>query len=169
MTWSRQIRAIAIPTTVTVLVPGLLLLFEGSVQLGWELPAGWRVLLVAVGTLLVAAGLTLVVRTVRLFATEGRGTLAPWDPPQRIVVRGPYRYVRNPMISGVMAILLGESALLGSLSVVLWFVVFVLINATYIPLYEEKGLIRRFGDDYLGYCRAVPRWIPRPTPWQPSN
>src|SRR5438132_93883 len=115
MTWSRQVRAIAVPTTVTLLVPGLVLVLDRSVRVGWGLAGGWPALPIAVGALLLLAGLTLVVATVRLFATEGKGTLAPWDPPRRMVVRGPYRYVRNPMISGVLTILLGEAALLGSL------------------------------------------------------
>jgi protein-S-isoprenylcysteine O-methyltransferase Ste14 len=168
MTWGRQIRAIAVPGTVTVLVPALLLL-GGPVRLGWALPVAWRALAVAVGAAFVLAGLTLVIRTVRLFATEGEGTLAPWDPPQRMVVRGPYRYVRNPMISGVMAILLGEVLLLGSVPLLVWLGVFVAVNATYIPLYEESGLVRRFGEDYAAYRRSVPRWVPRPTPWQPAR
>jgi protein-S-isoprenylcysteine O-methyltransferase Ste14 len=168
MTWSRQLRALAVPGTVTVLVPALLLL-GGSVRPGWGLPGVWQALALVVGAAFVLAGLTLVVRTVRLFATEGKGTLAPWDPPRRMVVRGPYRYVRNPMISGVMAILLGEVLLFGTLSVLVWFGVFVVVNATYIPLYEERSLDRRFGEDYADYRRAVPRWLPRPTPWQPAR
>ncbi|GDY30584.1 methyltransferase family protein [Gandjariella thermophila] len=121
-----------------------------------------------VGGLAALAGLALVVRTVRLFATEGSGTLAPWDPPRRMVVRGPYRYVRNPMISGVMAILLGETLALGSPALAVWFAAFVAVNAAYIPLMEEPGLTRRFGADYVAYRRAVPRWLPRLHPWQPE-
>ncbi len=82
-----------------------------------------------------------------------------------LVVRGPYRYVRNPMISGVLAILLGEALILGSLPLIYWFPLFFLLNAIYIPLIEERDLARRFGDDYLNYKINVPRWIHRLKPW----
>jgi protein-S-isoprenylcysteine O-methyltransferase Ste14 len=104
-------------------------------------------------------------RTITLFASVGRGTLAPWDPTRRLVVRGPYRHVRNPMISGVLSILLGEAALLGSFPLLAWFGVFFAANAIYMPLVEEPGLERRFGDDYRTYKRNVPRWVPRRKPW----
>jgi protein-S-isoprenylcysteine O-methyltransferase Ste14 len=104
--------------------------------------------------------------TIRLFVTVGRGTLAPWDPPQHLVVRGAYRHVRNPMISGVLFVLLGESLLTASLPLFAWFLAFLVVNSVYIPLSEEPGLVRRFGDDYLAYKRNVPRWVPRLKPWQ---
>ena len=107
----------------------------------------------------------LKIATIRQFATVGEGTLAPWEPPQRLVVRGVYRHVRNPMISGVLFVLLGESALTASAPLCRWFLIFAVINAIYIPLSEEPGLIKRFGDEYRTYKRNVPRWIPRLTPW----
>ena len=103
----------------------------------------------------------LAVWTIRLFAHEGEGTLAPWDPPSTFVVNGPYRVVRNPMISGVIAILLGESLVLGSRGVATWAVAFALINVFYIPLLEEPMLVARFGESYREYKRTVPRWVPR--------
>jgi len=116
---------------------------------------------------IIALGLTLVCVTVWHFATVGRGTLAPWDPPRRLVVVGVYRHVRNPMISGVLVILLGEALALRSLGVLAWAVTFLAINMTYIPLLEEPLLLRRFGEDYQAYRRNVPRWVPRAKPWQP--
>ena len=95
----------------------------------------------------------------------GKGTLAPWDETRRLVVRGPYRYVRNPMLSGVFSILLGEALLLGSPPLLLWFVGVVVANTLYMPLVEEPGLRRRFGAEYDVYCANVPRWIPRLRPW----
>ena len=95
----------------------------------------------------------------------GEGTLAPWDETRRLVVRGVYRHVRNPMITGVLCLLLGEASLLGSLPLLGWFALFLLANALYIPLAEERGLERRFGEEYLLYKRNVPRWIPRVRPW----
>jgi protein-S-isoprenylcysteine O-methyltransferase Ste14 len=69
------------------------------------------------------------------------------------------------MISGVLCVLLGESVLTASLPLLRWFLVFAVVNATYIPLLEEPGLVKRFGEEYLTYKRNVPRWIPRWTLW----
>jgi len=82
------------------------------------------------------------------------------------VAEGPYRHVRNPMISGVLLVLVGESAVLRSISLAQWAALFAVINATYIPLTEEPILDARFGATYREYCRAVPRFIPRFRPWQ---
>jgi protein-S-isoprenylcysteine O-methyltransferase Ste14 len=156
----RQLRAIALlPVMVTVVVPAFLLSQSGS-ELG---PRP----LAAVGVVLVALGLALVIWTATLFARIGKGTLAPWDPTARLVVAGPYRHVRNPMISGVLAVLLGEAALFGSLPLLVWFGAVFALNAIYFPLVEEPGLRERFGDDYERYRANVPRWLPRLRPWEP--
>jgi len=110
-----------------------------------------------------------MVATIRLFVTLGKGTLAPWEPPQRLVVQGVYRHVRNPMISGVILVLLGESLLTASLPLFRWFLVFAVVNSAYIPLLEEPGLVKRFGEAYLTYKRNVPRWVPRLTPWNDGS
>jgi len=118
------------------------------------------------GAVLLAFGLMLFGWCVGLFARVGQGTLAPWDPTQRLVAEGPYRFVRNPMITGVAAMLLGEAPLFGSLLLALWAVLFIAINHTYFVLSEEPGLAQRFGDSYQVYKANVPRWIPRPRPWK---
>ena len=82
------------------------------------------------------------------------------------MVQGIYRHVRNPMISGVFSVLLGEALLAASLPLFCWFILFVIGNAVYIPLGEEPGLVKRFGDEYLAYKKNVPRWIPRVRGWQ---
>jgi protein-S-isoprenylcysteine O-methyltransferase Ste14 len=125
-----------------------------------------RLALVMGGLLLMAAGLWLMAQTVRLLIVEGRGTLAPWDPTRRLVVRGIYRYVRNPMISGVIAIALGEAAVFASGALLAWAALVALVNALYIPLLEEPGLVQRFGAEYETYRRNVPRWLPRLRPWE---
>lgn len=122
----------------------------------------------AAGLLLIAFGLFLFAASLRRFVTEGEGTLAPWDPPRRLVVRGPYRYVRNPMISGVLFILFGEALLLLSQPHLVWALIFLGMNVVVIPLVEEPGLRRRFGDSYSEYCRHVPRLFPRLRPWVPE-
>ncbi len=165
----RQLRAIALlPGMGTLVVPAALVWGSG-VDVGWGLPAalGWLVVLLGAG--LIGLGLLLVAHTVTLLVRVGRGTLAPWDPTARLVVRGPYRRVRNPMISGVVAILLGEAAVLGSPALLAWACLFLLANALYLPLVEERGLLRRFGDDYARYRAHVPRWVPRLTAWEPPR
>ena len=163
----RHLRAVALlPFMVAVVFPGLLVYFTGTVHVGWELPPALWFLPFLIAGLLITLGLALFGWTVSLFASAGRGTLAPWDPTQRLVVLGPYRHVRNPMISGVLSILLGEAALLGSLPLLGWFLVFLALNQLYIPLFEEPGLERRFGDDYRRYKQNVPRWVPRLRAWR---
>ncbi|MEX1255889.1 MAG: isoprenylcysteine carboxylmethyltransferase family protein [Dehalococcoidia bacterium] len=170
MSVSRHLRAIAfLPAMVTLAVPGLLLYITKSAHIGWGLGGAARLAPLALGATLIAGGLALMAWTIGLFAGAGRGTLAPWDPTQRLVVQGPYRHVRNPMISGVLGVLLGETALLGSPPLLAWFGAFVLANALYLPLVEERGLEERFGDDYRLYKRNVPRWVPRLTPWSVSR
>ena len=157
----RHILSILIlPFTVTVIVPVVLL---GQRTPGSS-PAG-RI----GGVLVILLGLALVARTIAHFATRGRGTLAPWDPPRHLVVAGIYRYVRNPMITGVLLILVGESLLFASTEVATWAATFFAINAVYMPLFEEPGLAERFGDDYEEYRRHVPRWVPRLSPWRPEG
>lgn len=158
-----------LPTTVTIVVPYLILRqrFSSAASATLADPAGIAALVA--GPLVIACGLGLAAGTIRRFVTEGKGTLAPWDPTQRLVVTGVYRYVRNPMISGVLLILLGEALALRSSAVLTWALTFFVINAIYMPLIEEPGLVQRFGDDYLLYRRNVPRWVPRTTAWQPPG
>ena len=120
-TW-KQIRAVLLlPGTVTVVIPATILYFTAHPIL----PSPWNIVLPVTGFLFLCLGLILVVSTIRLFITVGKGTLAPWNPPQRLVVRGVYRHVRNPMIVGVACILLGEAVFFGSLPLLGWFAVFV--------------------------------------------
>ena len=164
----RHCRAILLlPFTVTVVVPATILSLTGPDTFDlWQSEPTTRVGLPILGCAFICLGLVLMVATIRLFVTVGKGTLAPWNPTQRLVVQGVYRHVRNPMIAGVFLVLLGEAILAASLPLFVWFVVFVLGNAVYIPVAEEPGLVKRFGDDYLAYRRNVPRWIPRVRPWE---
>jgi protein-S-isoprenylcysteine O-methyltransferase Ste14 len=143
---------VLLPGTVTIVVPALILWLWGS---------DVRPVTAVPGALLVAAGLFLVAWTIRLFVVVGRGTLAPWDPTAALVARGPYRYVRNPMITGVATILAGQAVFFRSWGIAIELVVFVLVNALYFPFVEEPGLRRRFGTEYEEYCARVPRWLPR--------
>jgi protein-S-isoprenylcysteine O-methyltransferase Ste14 len=163
----RHVRAIGLLPFVATLVVPAFFVWRGDVSVGWGLPDWLAVLPALLGVSLVGVGLVLFVRTVALFATVGRGTLAPWDPTSRLVVRGPYRHVRNPMISGVFFVLLGEAVGLGSPALLIWSAAFLAVNALYMPLFEEPGLKRRFGADYDMYAANVPRWLPRLRPWDP--
>jgi protein-S-isoprenylcysteine O-methyltransferase Ste14 len=170
MTLLRHLLSIALlPATVTVIIPAYVITSSGKIRPDWGLNLPWEILPLLLGGCLIGIGLTLLANTIRMFATVGRGTLAPWDPTQRLVVRGVYRHVRNPMISGVLFILLGEAVLFGSWPLFRWFLLFFLINAIYIPLYEERGLERRFGEDYRLYRANVPRWVPRLRPWKTDD
>jgi protein-S-isoprenylcysteine O-methyltransferase Ste14 len=118
------------------------------------------------GIVVFLSGFALFAWCVSLFARVGQGTLAPWDPTRRLVAVGPYRYVRNPMISGVVTMLVGEMLYLGSRVVGVWAAAFIAINQIYFMLLEEPGLERRFGSAYREYKSAVPRWIPGAKPWK---
>jgi protein-S-isoprenylcysteine O-methyltransferase Ste14 len=119
--------------------------------------------------LLIFLGLIFLIYTNKSFLEIGRGTLAPWDPPKKLVVEGAYRYVRNPMISSVLMIVLGESLIFSSIELFLLFILFFIVNHIYFVYSEEPGLIRRFGNDYIEYKQNVPRWIPRLKPWEPNG
>jgi len=119
------------------------------------------------GCTLASVGVTLFIQTVGLFARVGKGTLAPWDPTAKLVVEGPYRRVRNPMISGVLFVLVGEAVLFRSSALALYAAIFFAVNAVWMPLVEEPLLRERFGDDYDRYAANVPRWRPRLRPWSP--
>ena len=164
----RHLLSIAIlPFTVTVVIPTWLARrYHVSLSLGTTpIEFVGQVL----GVVSLAVGLALFVASLRQFAVRGRGTLAPWDPPKRLVVEGPYRYVRNPMISGVLFLLVGEALTLRSWPHAEWAMLFLAINLVYIPLSEEPQLERRFGASYAEYRQHVGRLLPRLRPWQPSG
>ena len=154
------IAIVVFPLTMAGLVPWWLV--RGATPAVWPLPT---VALIIGGGLIFACGLVLLVTTIGLFAKIGKGTLAPFDPPRHLVVEGVYRHVRNPMISGVSFILLGEALLFASPSVLIWYAIFVAIQLVYIRFVEEPGLEDRFGEPYREYKRHVRAWIPRVKPW----
>jgi len=164
----RQLKAIVLlAAAVTLPVPAGLLWLTSAWKPGWSLGMPLDLAPIVAGTLVVLSGLVLWIRCVTLFSRRGKGTLAPWDPPRKLVVEGVYRHVRNPMITGVLLVLLGEAILFGSWAVLAWFVAFWLANLVFIVRVEEPILVDRFGGDYLAYRKNVPRWIPRLRPWEP--
>jgi len=96
------------------------------------------------------------------FATRGLGTPAPFDPPKHLVVKGPYRWVRNPMYVSVGTILIGESLFFRTTALLPYFVGAWLVLHLFVLLYEEPTLRGKFGAEYEDYCRRVWRWLPLP-------
>jgi protein-S-isoprenylcysteine O-methyltransferase Ste14 len=142
-----------VPGTVTVVIPYWLLSSRAplSLQLGAFRHLGWFLILFGAGIYFWCAW---------DFTVTGRGTPAPIDPPKELVVRGLYRYVRNPMYVGVSSILMGQALLFESRRLLVYaagtFLVFFLV----VVLYEEPNLRHKFGELYRRYCRKVPRWLP---------
>lgn len=125
-----------------------------------------NVLLIVLGLVLIVVGTFLVIKTTILFSKIGEGTVAHWAPPKKLVVRGIYRYMRNPMIFGILITVFGEIMIFGSLSLVPYFLFLLIGHHLLFTKYEEPDLIKRFGEDYVQYMKNVPRWIPRRKPWE---
>jgi protein-S-isoprenylcysteine O-methyltransferase Ste14 len=163
----RHLKVILIlPVTVTIIIPLLIVLVTCLLDLLWLFLYPTNLCSLIGGPPWICAGVFLIYKTNRLFATIGKGTLAPWDPPEHLVVAGIYQHVRNPMILGVILVLLGEAILLGAIPLFLWFLLFWLGNHIHFIRTEEPALVQRFGDEYLRYKANVPRWIPRLKPWE---
>jgi protein-S-isoprenylcysteine O-methyltransferase Ste14 len=132
---------------------------------GWQ-GSGPPLALQVAGAVLLAGGVGVLAHTVIRFVVEGLGTPFPAAPTQNLVVGGLYRYVRNPMYLAVIAIILGQAAILGSVSLLVYAAILWLIVASFVRLYEEPTLSSQFGEQYAAYRRAVRGWWPRATPWR---
>jgi protein-S-isoprenylcysteine O-methyltransferase Ste14 len=115
------------------------------------------------------AGLIALVGAFVRFVVEGFGTPAPVAAPERLVVGGVYRHVRNPMYVAVLAAIVAQALILGRLGLLLYACAAWLVVAAFVRIYEEPTLTRRFGADYEAYRRAVPAWWPRLRPWKPGE
>jgi protein-S-isoprenylcysteine O-methyltransferase Ste14 len=141
----------------TALVPGTVALYvpQRLKGAGVELPLVW----IGAGLVLFACGAAFYLWCAWDFATKGFGTPAPIDPPRQLVVRGLYRFTRNPMYVGVLSMILGQALYYGSSSVAWYGCAALLFFHLFVLLYEEPTLRRMFGSQYEDYCRRVPRWI----------
>jgi protein-S-isoprenylcysteine O-methyltransferase Ste14 len=151
------------PGVVVGLIPWLLTRWQAREPLPYWAPV--RVL----GVILLVAGLIVLVRAFVRFVVEGFGTPAPVAAPERLVVGGVYRYVRNPMYVAVLAAIVGQALILGRRGLLLYAAAAWLVVAAFVRFYEEPTIARRFGADYEAYRRAVPAWWPRLRPWEPSG
>ena len=140
------------PTIVAGLVPWLLTRWEAD-----DPSTALRIL----GAVLIAIGGGLVLETIGRFALQGRGTPAPFAAPERFVVRGSYRVVRNPMYVGVLTVIVGQALLLGREVLLGWAGAMALVFHLFVVLHEEPELRERFGPDYEEYRQRVGRWLPR--------
>jgi protein-S-isoprenylcysteine O-methyltransferase Ste14 len=149
------------PGTVVGVIPWLIT--------RWEIPGstpGWRIAQV-LGVLLIVVGLIPAVHAFAQFAKAG-GTPMPLAPTERLVVDGFNRYVRNPMYLGLLIAILGQALLFASPWLVLYAICAWIVTASFVRVYEQPTLARRYGNEYETYRRNVPAWLPRWHPWTPG-
>ena len=119
---------------------------------------------ITVGVVIGLAGLALLITLIVLMIPTAKSTVMPWDPSQNLVLQGPYRYLRNPMILGVIILLFGEAMVLSSYGIAILAGVFFIGNTAYFIFFEEPSLEAQFGEAYRRYRANVPRWLPRLKP-----
>lgn len=149
--------------TYATLFVGFLLVYVPARILSWSgmvRPSGfaWPQ---AVGLLVTTVGAALALWCVADFAWIGKGTPAPFDPPRQLVMRGPYRFVRNPMYIGAITAVIGAALYYQSGMLAIYCVAFLIVTHLFVVLYEEPTLRKKFGPEYQAYCGQVHRWRPR--------
>lgn len=159
--WAKAI--LILPFNVVVVIPFFLVCLSGY-KLHINEP-----IYVTFGVILAVLAFILATRTMYLFDKIGKGTIGPWRPPKKLVIQGPFCYVRNPIVTSVLMFLLAEYLIFDATAILLWTIVFFIGHLIYFPLYEEKQLERRFGKDYREYKQNVPRWFPRITRWKQNK
>jgi protein-S-isoprenylcysteine O-methyltransferase Ste14 len=162
----RTLSAIAGSAVFFIVAPGMV---AGLVP--WLLTDRYRLPLltvpsVLVGSILIVAAAALLLHCFARFALEGMGTPAPVAPTERLVVGGIYRHVRNPMYVAVLSIILGQALLFSSGALIAYAAIAAVAMVSFVKLYEEPTLARRYGAEYETYRRKVPGWLPRLKPWQ---
>jgi protein-S-isoprenylcysteine O-methyltransferase Ste14 len=148
--------------TYAALFIGLVLIYVPARLLSWSgiaRPVAIEVPQLA-GMLIGAAGAAVALWCILTFASVGRGTPAPFDPPRRLVIKGPYRFVRNPMYLGAGLALAGAALFYKSLLLLGYTGLFFLATHLFVVWYEEPALRRTFGQEYAAYCGRVRRWWP---------
>ncbi|RMG53065.1 MAG: isoprenylcysteine carboxylmethyltransferase family protein [Acidobacteria bacterium] len=157
MLWRAILAVLALPGIVAGLIPYVLMNLDP-----------WRRGGVEAGLIILSAGVIGFLWCVRDFYVAGKGTLAPWAPPERLVVKGLYRFTRNPMYVSVLMIVAGWGLAAGSLLLAVYIVGLCMAFHLRVVRYEEPRLARQFGFQWKVYAAHVPRWMPRWKPWKPS-
>ena len=145
------------PGIVGVYLPFAITRWRGAAESAW---------LRGAAIALICLGLMPLLESVARFVRVGRGTLVPIIPTKVLLVSGFYRYVRNPMYVGMLALIAGQAILFRSRGLALYLAAVALLFHLFVTAYEEPKLRRTYGSSYEEFCRNVPRWIPRMTPWK---
>ncbi len=157
-------------TVYTLVIPGLL-----GGYLPWKLrpleaaPLPCSALFSLLGFLICLGGGALLFSAAYYLVRRGIGTPFPLDPPQRMVVAGPYAYIQHPMLVGLFALLCGQIVWFPSVPVLLYSVLLLLVSRALVLHSEEPTLRKRFGEDYVAYQAATPRWFPSPISSGPTD
>jgi protein-S-isoprenylcysteine O-methyltransferase Ste14 len=164
-----QRSAAGVGTAVFFVVgPGLVAGLVPWLISGWQVRgpvSPLAIIRMALGGVLLVLAIVVLVRAFARFVMEGRGTPAPVAPPERLVVGGDYRFVRNPMYLAVITAVLGQAMIFGSLGLLVYAVALWVITAAFVRWYEEPVLLRRYGDEYERYRLTVRAWLPRLRPF----
>ena len=166
-TFAKHLRDFLIPMFVTIILP----LTINQIEQRWfgRLLFAASTLQIVAGALVGLAGLVLLLFSIILMIRIAKSTVMPWDPSRNLVVAGPYRHLRNPMILGVVLLLIGEALVLASYGIAILALAFFILNTVYFIYFEEPHLEQQFGEEYRQYKAHVLRWVPRLKPWYPQE
>ena len=143
---------VLIPGTVIFLIPSLVIAESGN-------SGPHELSIISVAALIFGSlQLILLILSIRSFAVLGKGTLSPADPPKDLVLKGPYRFTRNPMYMAAVLILLSEAIFFESIYLLIYLFIVGLVFHLFVVFYEEPKLKAVFGKSYSDYCKSVPRW-----------
>ena len=173
---SQRVSGTAVQRTIAVLGSAVFFVVAPCTLAGlvpWSI-TGWQLrppflgleLTRGIGAIMILAGVPGLVDAFARFALQGLGTPAPIAPTRNLVVTGLYRYVRNPIYVAVVAIILGQAVLMGDWRLIVYGALLWLFFHVFVVAYEEPTLEQTFGREYEAFRAAVPRWIPRMTPWR---
>ena len=157
----RKITAATGSAVFLVIAPGAVAGLVPWWLTGWRTGAAYPAPVRITGAVLAAAGAAALLAAFTQFAIQGRGTPAPPAPTEQLVVRGLYRYVRNPMYLAVLAVITGQALLLSRPVLLSYAAAVAAACIAFVHGYEQPTLARRYGAQYQAYRRAVPGWWPR--------
>jgi protein-S-isoprenylcysteine O-methyltransferase Ste14 len=152
-----------------VVAPGIVAGLVPWLISGWDVRwprSGFAVVVMVLGSALLAVAIVVLIRNFIRFVVEGRGTPSPVLQTERLVVGGDYRFVRNPMYLAVIAAILGQAMIFGSFALLIYALAVWVMMASFVRWYEEPLLQNRYGEEYGRYRLGVRAWVPRLHPWQ---